>query len=176
MVNVITRYVYYKMYLDLRTISKSLVDVMTYKIQDQKSLIKFELFDREKHSDSLLHIYNRAFLVNPDPYQSMNKDDLKDLSDRVIFMARYLGKEVGFLWLTIDEQDGKKIATVSIIAVLPERQRRGIATALAVHSYGYLKENEIYHLGCIVGEKNMEIQNFVKFIGFKKFGEEILDY
>ena len=164
------------MYLDLRKISKSLVDVMTQKVQSQKSLIKFEMFDREKHSDALLNIYNRAFLVNPDPFQSMNKDDLNDLSDRIIIMARYLGKEVGFLWLTVDEQDGKKLATVSIIAILPERQRRGIATALAVHSYEYLKENEIYHLGCIVGEKNKEIQNFVKFIGFKKFGEEILEY
>ena len=164
------------MYLDLRTISQSLVDVMTQKIQTQKSIIKFVMFNKENHSDALLNIYNRAFLVNPDPFQSMSKEDLNDLSDRVIIMARYLGKEVGFIWLTVDEQNGKKIATVSIIAVLPQRQRRGIATALAVHSYEYLKDNEIYHLGCIVGEKNKDIQNFVKFIGFKKFGEEILEY
>ncbi|NHI93525.1 MAG: GNAT family N-acetyltransferase [Candidatus Lokiarchaeota archaeon] len=176
MVNIITKYVYYKMFLDLRTISIRLIEVMTNKIQSQKSIMKFHLFDREKDANALLNIYNRAFLVNPDPFQSMNEDDLKDLTDRVIIMVKYLGRDVGFIWFTIDENNDKKMATVSIIAVLPEKQRRGVATALAVYSYEYLKSNNIYHLGCIVGEKNKDIQNFVKFIGFKKFGEEILEY
>ena len=164
------------MYLDLRTISKDLVNIMSKKIENQKHLIKFRSFNKTQDSESLLNIYNRAFLVNPDPFQRMNMNDLNDLEDRVIFMTSYVGKDVGFIWFTLDEEDGNKMATISIVAVLPSKQRRGIATAMALHSYDFLKKNDIYHLGCIIGEKNKEIQNFVKFIGFKKFGEEILEY
>ncbi len=166
------------MYLDLKTVPESLVSLMRKKVENNslQNLISFRNFDKERDGESLLRIYNRAFLVNPDPFQRMEEKDLYDIEDRVIFMARYAGKDVGFIWLTPEIQDGKKIATISIIAVVPERQRRGIATAMALHAYEYLKENNINHLGCIVGEDNESIQRFTEFIGFKRFGRHTLEY
>jgi len=165
------------MHLEIPNVSKSLVSLMEKKIENNSlhNLITFRPFEKERDGGALLRIYNRAFLVNPDPFQRMGPKDLEDIEDRVIFMARYVGKDVGFIWLTPEVQEGKKIATLSIIAVLPERQRKGIATMMALHVYEYLKENNINHLGCIVGEDNESIQNFVKFIGFKKFGEHVLE-
>ena len=165
------------MHLDLTKVSKSIVSIMRKKVENNSlaNLIKIRPFEKERDGKSLLNIYNRAFLVNPDPFQRMGEKDLEDIDDRVIFMARYVGKDVGFIWLTPEVQEGRKIATLSIIAVLPDRQRRGIATMMTLHTYEYLKENEINHLGCIVGQDNVVIQNFVSFIGFRKFGEHVLE-
>ena len=165
------------MHLDLTKVSKSIVSIMRKKVENNSlaNLIKIRPFEKERDGKSLLNIYNRAFLVNPDPFQRMGEKDLEDIDDRVIFMARYVGKDVGFIWLTPEVQEGRKIATLSIIAVLPDRQRRGIATMMTLHTYEYLKENEINHLGCIVGQDNVVIQRFVSFIGFRKFGEHVLE-
>jgi len=62
------------------------------------------------------------------------------------------------------------------MAVLPERQRRGLGSALALKAYDFLKNKDIEFVECEVGEDNLASFLFVKFIGFKVYGKEVIKF
>ncbi len=167
-------YVYAKMRLDLSGLKKEVIDVLSKKVEKIKHLINFKEYTTSD-KEIFIRIYNRAFLTSPDPFHSITLDDLEDLNLKVFFIKMF-GREYGLICISIEQNEkNEKIGVIITLAVMPEKQRRGLGSALALKAYEFLKQNNINIVECEVGEKNIPSYTFVKFIGFRKYGEEILE-
>lgn len=165
-------YVYAKMRLDLRNLRKEIIPILKKKIAPIEHLISFREYQEDK--EIFLHIYNRSFLVSPDPFRSVSMDDLDDLK-LDIFLIKLYGKETGEISIDTEVRDGEKIGIITSLAVLPEKRRMGLGSALALRAYEFLKNNKINIIECKVGEENKPSYTFIKFIGFKKYDEEAVE-
>ncbi|MHA1403536.1 MAG: GNAT family N-acetyltransferase [Candidatus Helarchaeota archaeon] len=167
-------YVYYQMILDLDTIDQSLLPRLIKWLKGRDKVLKI----REIHDESLdkvTHVVNRAFLDAPDPYERVMPDDFKELGEEyVIFIASMYGKDVGVLVILLNKMPhlGKKAATISLIAVIPERKFQGISTSMAIHAYKWLRSHDIRYVKCLVGKDNEPAYRFMTRLGFKKYGEK----
>jgi len=169
-------YTYYKMRLKLSEIREEIFPLLKKKFERIEHLIKFREFDSRFDKEILMNIYNRAFLTSPDPFRPLTINELDDI-DSTIFFIKLYGLDSGFISISIEESDqGEKIGLIPIMAVLPERQRRGLGSALALKAYDFLKNKDIEFVECEVGEDNLASFLFVKFIGFKVYGKEVIKF
>ncbi|MHA1269182.1 MAG: GNAT family N-acetyltransferase [Candidatus Helarchaeota archaeon] len=167
-------YIYAKMKLNLDSLNKNIIHILEKKIEKIKHLISFHEYASDDKK-TFLHIYNRAFLVSPDPYHSISEDDLEGLDMKVFFVKLY-GQDSGLICIAIEENDNhERIGVITTLAVLPEKRRKGLGSALALKAYEFFVKNNIKIVECEVGEKNIASYTFIKFIGFKKYGEEVLE-
>jgi ribosomal protein S18 acetylase RimI-like enzyme len=113
-------------------------------------------------------------LVSPDPFRSVTKDDLEDLQ-LDIFLIKLYGKEAGEISIEMENRNGENVGIITSLAVLPEKRRMGLGSALALKAYEFLKHNNTNIVECKVGEENKPSYSFIKFIGFKKYDEEVVE-
>ncbi|NHI93527.1 MAG: GNAT family N-acetyltransferase [Candidatus Lokiarchaeota archaeon] len=173
-------YVYRKMYLDLRTIPSEMRAILLRNIGYKKKLTEIRDFNIEKDWAKLVFIMNKAFEDTPDFFDEdegtlLSIESKKKFFEMKIFFAMKKNVEIGFIAiLPKTDQYGKKKATISLLAVIPEFRRQKIGSILAICSYDWLINEGIYDLFALVGEDNIPSYNFMRSLGFKEYDREII--
>lgn len=168
-------YTYYQMFLDLNTIDEGLRQPLLALLKGMEKTIKIREFQEKSDMPSFLRIVNRSFLDAPDPYERVVPTDLDEISeDRMIFIASLYGKDVGAMVVLLDKEPYRDelAATISLLAVIPERKHHGVGTTMAIHAYDWLRSHHIRYLKCLVGKDNLPSYRFMTRLGFKKYGQK----
>ena len=137
-----------------------------------QKIIKINKLNHETDAEAFANLYNVIFVTAPDPYRAMTPQDALLFKEDWTYLAWLYGKPIGFISLTIEEEEnGKRIGVIAGIGVIPNYRRRKIALRLALKAYEFFQENNVSELVCEVYEKNHLSYNFIKSLGFKEAGE-----
>ena len=169
------------MHLDLNTIPPNLRSILERKIGYKRKLTAIKECDSKNDWNKLVFIMNKAFedtrdLFDRDEGPLSPEAGKEKFENMKIFFALKSHFEIGFVAIsTRKEANGKKNATISLMAVLPEFRRQGIGTILAMFCYDWLMTKEIDDLYALVGHNNKASYNFMQSLGFKKIKDEIIN-
>jgi ribosomal-protein-alanine N-acetyltransferase len=103
-------------------------------LREPPAEVRVVSYSPEKHHEAIRHIYAEAFEDEPWP---ADWDDVEEFDPQGVFVAIHepTGSPVGY---TISFRRGDS-GYVSVVAVLPEFRRRGIASAMVSAAVAYLR-------------------------------------
>ena len=96
--------------------------------------VKIVAYDRDRHHEPIRYVYAGAFGEDPWP---ADWDDIEEFDPNGVFVAVHepTSDVVGFVVSFRREEDGY----ISVVAVLPAYQRRGIASTMVAAAVDYLR-------------------------------------
>lgn len=142
--------------------------------KETPSYIKIEPLDMHEIQD-FVDLYNRCFLASPDPFCPLTAEEASRLESEGIFIAK-LGEELtGFIACFIEKKADSMYGEITGIGVLPNRRRKGIATALIKRATKYFLDSGVDEVYCEVYEQNTPSQMLIMTYGFKEVGRRDVD-
>ncbi len=125
-----------------------------------------------ENAEEFANLYNLIFMTSPDPYRPIRPEEVKLFKEEWTFVAYLYGKAVGFIALTLEEDDdtGEKLGVIAGIGVAPRHRRKGIALALANKATGFFLAHPVDKLVCEVYYENETSKKFIESVGFKEVG------
>ncbi|MHA1147061.1 MAG: GNAT family N-acetyltransferase [Promethearchaeota archaeon] len=165
---------YIQMRLPVEKITEEFENILKKKIEHNILHAEIRIANHED-LESLMHIYNRAWLTSNTPFRPITVEAFELIAqdpDVNVLIAKVYGTDAGFVILDF-EGDNKEIGVIAGLGVIPRFQRRGLGTIMGMAAWQYLKEHyNIKELRCEVYEDNHVSQAFIKGIGFEPFGEK----
>jgi len=161
---------YIQMKLPIKDLTKEIEDKITVIVEQNILKAKIRKASGED-LDSIISIYNKAWLTSNEPFAPLSPNTLKILyehTDIVMFIAKVYGSDAGFIILDI-EGPKKEYGVVAGLGILPRFQRKGLGTVLGLYAWNYLKKKGIKELRCEVYPKNFRSYNFITSLGFKEY-------
>ncbi len=131
---------------------------------------------REAKKDDLetvMNIYNRAWLTSNTPYSRISLDTLNQIfsyTDTVILIAKVYGTDGGFIILDFE---GPLSGVIAGLGILPRHQRKGLGTVLGMAAWNFFKERGVKELLCEVYVDNKASYDFIKSLGFKEYNTKV---
>ncbi len=127
---------------------------------------------RHDQAEEFANLYNLIFMTSPDPYRPIRPEEVKLFNEDWTFVAYLYGKAVGFIALTLEDDDdtGEKLGVIAGLGVSPQHRRKGIALALASKATEFFLENPVDKLICEVYHENEPSRKFIESLGFKEAG------
>lgn len=120
--------------------------------------------------ESFVDFYNRCFIASPDPFCPLTYEDARKLSPDGIFVAKLAEEQAGFIACFIEKEEESSYGEITGIGVLPNRRRRGVATALIKRATTFFLESGVDDVYCEVYEANIPSQMLIKAYGFREVG------
>ena len=133
------------------------------------SYIKIHRFEMSD-VDEFVNLYNRCFLVSPDPFCPLTPEQATQLDPEGIFVAKLGGKLAGFIACFVEKQKDSLYGEITGIGVLPSRRRKGVATALIKSASKYFLDSGVDEVYCEVYEENLPSQMLIQAYGFVEVG------
>ncbi|MFX1494237.1 MAG: GNAT family N-acetyltransferase [Promethearchaeota archaeon] len=128
----------------------------------------------EKDLQSVVNIYNKAWLTANTPFRPIERDTLKKIfadPDTVFLIAKVYGIDGAFAILDF-EGDNKEYGVIAGLGVLPRFQRKGLGTVLGLAAWNYFKARGVKELRCEVYKENQKSFNFINGLNFEVFGQK----
>lgn len=119
---------------------------------------------------AFVDLYNRCFLASPDPFCPLTFEDARKLETEGIFVAELWGNLSGFIACFVENKDDSNYGEITGIGVLPQRRRRGIATALIQHAVEYFIDAGVDEVYCEVFTENIPSKLLIMAYGFSEVG------
>ncbi|MFW9854238.1 MAG: GNAT family N-acetyltransferase [Candidatus Thorarchaeota archaeon] len=131
--------------------------------------------DPKKDTESFVQTFNRAFITAPDPFRSIQEEDVQKFDPSSTFLATLYGKIIGFIVLIIDPliKNGKEVGKQGVIAgigVDPRYRRHHVAFLLASKAAEYFEKFNVTELVCEVYHENKISDHFIRNFGFIETG------
>ncbi|MGQ4875032.1 MAG: GNAT family N-acetyltransferase [Promethearchaeia archaeon] len=129
----------------------------------------------EDDLESVMYIYNRAWMTANTPFAPIDLESLKyiyNYPETKILIARVYGTDAGFIILDFE---GKNLeyGIIAGLGILPRFQRKGLGTVLGMAAWDYFKKKNVKELRCEVYKDNLHSYNFIKSLGFEEFDTKI---
>ena len=119
---------------------------------------------------AFVDLYNRCFLASPDPFCPLTLEDARKLETEGIFVAELWGNLSGFIACFVENKDDSNYGEITGIGVLPQRRRRGIATALIQCAVEYFIDAGVDEVYCEVFTENTPSKMLIMAYGFSEVG------
>jgi len=123
---------------------------------------------RKNEIGAFVDLYNRCFIASPDPFCPLTIDDAKRLETEGIFVAELWGNPCGFIACFIEKGSDSMYGEITGIGVLPQRRRKGVATALIRRAAKYFLDAGVKEVYCEVYEENTPSKMLITAYGFKE--------
>ncbi|MFW9910654.1 MAG: GNAT family N-acetyltransferase [Candidatus Odinarchaeota archaeon] len=123
-----------------------------------------------KEIDSFVDLYNSCFLASPDPFCPLTAEEAKKLEPEGIFVAKFAEQYAGFIACFIEKEAVSIYGEITGIGVLPNRRRKGVATALIKRATAFFLESGVDDIYCEVYEANIPSQMLIMAYGFREVG------
>jgi ribosomal protein S18 acetylase RimI-like enzyme len=120
--------------------------------------------------DAFVDLYNRCFLASPDPFCPLTLEDARKLETEGIFVAELWGNLSGFIACFVENRDDSDYGEITGIGVLPQRRRKGIATALIQRAVEYFIDAGVDEVYCEVFTENIPSKMLIMAYGFSEVG------
>ncbi|MBN2229331.1 MAG: GNAT family N-acetyltransferase [Candidatus Thorarchaeota archaeon] len=120
--------------------------------------------------EEFVDLYNRCFLASPDPFCPLTSEEALKLDTEGIFIAKLAGKMAGFIACFVEKKTESIYGEITGIGVLPNRRRKGVATALIKRATQYFLDSGAEEVYCEVYEENIPSQMLIMTYGFKEAG------
>ncbi|MFX1393487.1 MAG: GNAT family N-acetyltransferase [Promethearchaeota archaeon] len=159
-----------QMKLPIKNITKEFEDKIKAKVEHNILKAKIRRAS-EEDLDSIISIYNKAWLTSNEPFAPLSQNTLKILyndPDIIILIAKVYGIDAGFIILDL-EGPKKEYGVIAGLGVLPRFQRKGLGTVLGLYAWNYFKEKGIKELRCEVYPENLTSCNFINSLGFNQY-------
>jgi ribosomal protein S18 acetylase RimI-like enzyme len=130
--------------------------------------IKIQQLDMNE-IEAFIDLYNRCFLASPDPFCPLTSEEARKLDPEGIFVAKLAGQHAGFIACFIEKQKESIYGEITGIGVIPNRRRKGVATALIKRATTYFLESGVEDVYCEVYEENIPSQMLIMAYGFREF-------
>jgi ribosomal protein S18 acetylase RimI-like enzyme len=166
---------------NLQTKARSYL-IMKAETKDALKLVQTQSNDKETPSYIKIHqldvneieafvdLYNRCFLASPDPFCPLTPKEAIHLDSEGIFVATLAGHLAGFIACFIEKKGESIYGEITGIGVLPNRRRKGIATALIKNAEVYFLDSGVENVYCEVYEENIPSQKLIMAHGFREVG------
>lgn len=121
--------------------------------------------------ESIMHLYNRSWLVSSTPFRAITKETLKiifEYKDTIFLVAKAYGSDAAFVILDF-EGPNKEYGIIAGLGVLPRFQRKGLGTVIGLAAWNYFKEKGVKELRCEVFKDNKVSYDFINSIGFVEY-------
>lgn len=165
--------VYVQMRLPVEKITLEFEESLRKKIA--QNFLKANIREADKNDlDSIVSLYNKAWLTSQTPFRPLDKESLEKIfedPDTVILIAKVYGTDAGFVILDFEGKD-KDIGIIAGLGVLPRFQRKGLGTVLGMATWNYFKKEGVKELRCEVYKDNDVSHSFIKWIGFEEYGRK----
>jgi ribosomal protein S18 acetylase RimI-like enzyme len=133
------------------------------------SSIKVEQLQTDQ-TEAFVDLYNRCFLASPDPFCPLNLEQAKKLGTEGIFIAEIWGRMSGFIACFIEKEEEGIYGEITGIGVIPQRRRKGVATALIQKAVEYFIDAGVEEVYCEVYEENEPSKQLIISYGFTEVG------
>ncbi len=120
--------------------------------------------------DAFVDLYNRSFLASPDPFCPLTLEDASKLKTEGIFVAELWGNLSGFIACFVENRNNSIYGEITGIGVLPQRRRRGLATALIQRAVEYFIDAGVEEVYCEVFTENIPSKMLIMAYGFSEIG------
>lgn len=161
--------IYIQMRLPVEKITLEFEESLRKKIA--QNFLKADIREAEREDfDSIVSLYNKAWLTSQTPFRPLDKDSLKKIfedPDTVILIAKVYAMDAGFVILDF-EGPNKEIGVIAGLGVLPRFQRKGLGTVLGMATWNFFKKKGVKELRCEVYKDNKVSYSFIKWIGFEE--------
>jgi ribosomal protein S18 acetylase RimI-like enzyme len=137
--------------------------------KEAPSYIKIYQLDMNEIED-FVELYNRCFLASPDPFCPLTPKEARRLDPEGIYIAKLAGQHAGFIACFIEKQAESIYGEITGIGVLPNRRRKGVATALIKSAAMYFIDSGVENVYCEVYEENIPSQRLIMAYGFREVG------
>lgn len=117
-----------------------------------------------------VELYNRCFLASPDPFCPLSLEDAMKLDTEGIFVAEMWDTLVGFIACFVEKSDASIYGEITGLGVLPQRRRKGVATALIQKAVEYFIDAGVEEVYCEVYEENVPSKLLILSYGFTEVG------
>ena len=180
-------YAYVQMRLDVKNVSEQLTnELRAYRLTGIKTRRA-----TQEDVEIVTKLYNRSFMVGSDPWSpatTMQFSEIIANDVNIIFVAKKLGEDVGFIIVCLEGEVPIKIngecedlpnlpkrpePNIGVICGLgtdPRWQRKGIARFLGVVAWDYLCKKNLNELRCEVYENNRPSYRLIKSLHFEECG------
>jgi ribosomal protein S18 acetylase RimI-like enzyme len=162
--------IYVQMRLPVEKITPEFEESLRKKIA--QNFLKANIREADKNDlDSIVSLYNKAWLTSQTPFRPLDKESLEKIfedPDTVILIAKVYGTDAGFVILDFEGKD-KDIGIIAGLGVLPRFQRKGLGTVLGMATWNYFKKEGVKELRCEVYKDNDVSYSFIKWIGFEEY-------
>jgi len=165
---------YIQMVLPLKKITKEVENRLKENVEHNILRAKIREI-KEKDLDTLMNMYNKAWLTSHEPFRALGLDDIKNLynnPDLKIFIANVYGIDAGFMILDF-EGPKKEYGIIVAMGVIPRFQRRGLGKIMALATWEFFKKRNIIELRSEVYINNKISFNFLKSLGFEDRGIKV---
>ncbi len=119
---------------------------------------------------AFVELYNKCFLVSPDPFRLLGFEEALNLNFEGVFVAEMWDTYSGFIACFVEKDEDSIYGEITGIGVLPSRRRRGVATALIRRASEYFIDAGVEDVYCEVFEDNTPSQMLIASYGFKEVG------
>jgi ribosomal protein S18 acetylase RimI-like enzyme len=137
------------------------------------SYIKVEQL-RNNQLEEFVDLYNRCFLASPDPFCPLTIEQAKKLDTEGIFVAEIWNNLSGFIACFVEKEEEGIYGEITGIGVLPQRRRKGVATALIQKAVEYFIDAGVEEVYCEVYEKNEPSKQLISSYGFSEVGRRLI--
>jgi len=165
---------YIQMKLPVENITPELEAKLSEKVE--KNILHAKIREAtENDLESVMQIYNRAWMTSNTPFSRITVDSLKIIyayPETVILIAKAYGLDAAFIILDF-EGPNNEYGIIAGLGVLPRFQRKGLGTVLGMASWQYLKKRGIKELHCEVYLDNIASHNFIKSLGFEDYETKV---
>ena len=165
--------VYIQMRLPVDKITKEFEDSLKEKIEHNiyHAIIREAT---EKDLQSVVNIYNKAWLTASTPFRPITGETLKKIfvdPDTVFLIATAYGIDGAFAILDF-EGENKEYGVIAGLGVLPRFQHKGLGTVIGMAAWNYFKNKGVKELRCEVYKGNEKSFNFIKGLEFEVYGQK----
>lgn len=139
------------------------------------SYIKVEQLQADQ-TEAFVDLYNRCFLASPDPFCPLNLEQTKKLGTEGIFIAEIWGRMSGFIACFVEKEEEDIYGEITGIGVVPQRRRKGVATALIQKAVEYFIDAGVEEVYCEVYEENAPSKQLIISYGFMEVGRRAIPH
>ncbi|MHA1436665.1 MAG: GNAT family N-acetyltransferase [Promethearchaeota archaeon] len=129
----------------------------------------------EQDLESLMHLYNKAWMTSHTPFSPITIDSLKSIyeyPETIILIANVYGSDAGFIILDF-EGSNNEYGIIAGLGVLPRFQRKGLGKILGMAAWDLFKKKGVKELRCEVYIENKSSYNFIKSLGFEEYEKKV---
>ncbi len=130
---------------------------------------------RKDELEEFVRLYNRCFLTAPDPFCPLTLEDAMQLDTEGIFVAEMWDTLVGFIACFVEKGEDSIYGEITGLGVLPQRRRKGVATALIQRAVEYFIDAGVEEVYCEVYEENKPSLSLILSYGFTEVGRREVD-
>ncbi len=143
---------------------------------ENKEVPKYVHVRQMKRDDiaEFVDLYNRCFLASPDPFRPLTVEEAEQLDFEGVFVAEMWDTLAGFIACFVDKDGESLYGEITGIGVLPNRRRKGVATALIRRASEYFIDADIDEIYCEVFEENTPSRMLILAYGFKEVGKRAI--